>query len=267
MQTASFQKQIILAFRRRPELTDGVHLVEGYFDLKVNTAKGRNHFEDNTFEEVIKAFSALAQDVPDAELFMMRLEQKPKPIAMHLDEQQATMLRENVEAFLRTISPPPQRVVIRKTDNIAVSATSAVFKAGHEALADAFGDEIYIRTRKWWKDERSSTPVWRGEIESVFDGRWKECHTIVGINEDGKTISCPGDIYDCAISLATTFKKVNDNWAKVNVVQLLAIGEKREQKRYFLPRAWNTSGPWITHGDLKKKYLEFLKEAAQAELQ
>jgi hypothetical protein len=38
---------------------------------------------------------------------------------------------------------------------------------------------------------------------------------------------------------------------------------EKQKTRYFLPRAWNTSGPWISHDDLKKLYENYLKEKAE----
>ena len=56
--------------------------------------------------------------------------------------------------------------------------------------------------------------------------------------------------------LAPLSKTENPRWAVVRVETLL----DKKYERYFLPRAWNTSGPWITHEDLQKKHEQYIKE-------
>jgi hypothetical protein len=48
-------------------------------------------------------------------------------------------------------------------------------------------------------------------------------------------------------------------WVRFSVHDLLELNKER----YYLPRVWNTSGPWISHEDLQKKYREYLKEREQ----
>lgn len=225
MQT-EFNQKIILAFQRQADLQNNEHLLTGHIDIVLEKSKQRIGFEDFSFARAVRRFAGIAIEHPEAALFMMRLEQKPKPVAMHLNEAQSKALREDTEAFIQELSPPPQRVVIRKTSTVSVG-DAVTFKAGADVLADAFGDEVYIRRR--------------GEMyESPITGRWVSA----------------GEIGAWTLS-------VNESWASVPTHLLLA--EKKD--RYFLPRAWNTSGPWISHADLEKKYFEYLKEKACTETQ
>jgi hypothetical protein len=122
-------------------------------------------------------------------------------------------------AAIQELSPPPRRVIVRSP--VAVSATATVqpvFRAGADTLADAFGEEVYLKVRD-------------GRFEDPATGRW--------------------------VPLGFEQKLVGE-WVRVAITDLLGL----PADRFFLPRRWNVSGPWITRAALLEKYEEYMKEIA-----
>lgn len=94
-------------------------------------------------------------------------------------------------------------------------------RAGYDALAETIGERVYARYR-------------RGQVESPITGRWEPIAGWLGTN---------GSIE-------------GERWFGISTQALLGLDEPR----YYLPREWNESGPWISHGSLKRKYETFLRE-------
>lgn len=93
---------------------------------------------------------------------------------------------------------------------------------GHDTLADAFGDKVYIRRKS-------------ENIESPFTGRW--------VTPEKAELSVEAH---------------NDKWVSVEMEKLL----KYRVQKYFIPRKWNPDSPWISYELLREKYDNYLKEKA-----
>lgn len=136
-------------------------------------------------------------------------------------------LREDPVEAIRQLSPPPVVVDVREK----VPPPSSL-RVGHDAVADAFGDEVYCRAR--------------GEqIECPVCGSWNE--VIEG------SLHCSS----CRVCLHAT--PAGPDWWTVPTIELLCT-KTFQGRRYFIPRAWNKTPPWISFHDLNEKYNQYLKE-------
>ena len=135
------------------------------------------------------------------------------------------MLRTYPHRYIEALSPEPRRIVLRVDDKVSMG--SAVMTS-IRAGVDTFADAFGDRLYFRYKG---------GKVESPLTGRW--------IEEDGQ-------LFDC---------EEHERWLSLSTDQLLHT----QRERYFIPRAWNTSGPWITHEDLQKKYDKYIEEKENAD--
>ena len=232
---------LLLAYQRRAELENDEHLLDGYLcvvDADANVKLDKKELIGVNFAQAMSRFSEWAKQLPEARLFMLRTEQKPVPIAVELDEVQCKCLREDPVAFIKALSPP-HRVVVRVSDEVHPGdvVRQSPIRAAHDTLADAFGDYVYFRRKG-------------GKAESPFTGRWQD----VVWGDSFHMLDGFGVVYEIESS--------GIDWMKISMANLLSLpkGKKPEETRYYLPRVWNTSGPWISHEDLRRKYEQFNKE-------
>jgi hypothetical protein len=159
-----------------------------------------------------------------------RTERAGIPIYVLTDEE-LDELRENPKAFAEKRSPEAIRVVVR---DATVPSKKFVVRAGYDTLADAFGDDVYIRRVE-------------DKVECPCCGRWAAATTT--------SLLC-----SCMQVTSLPLSQCLDRWAVAPLEHLLI--QRRE--RYYLPRAWNTSGPWISHKDLTQKLLDYRNEKENA---
>lgn len=123
------------------------------------------------------------------------------------------------------------RVVVR--DSQPAERVKVELRTGYDTLAEAFGENVYVRFR----DD--------GYIECPCCGRWKARlegdHVIV--------CECNERVYNVDHV---------GSWVEICTENLLALVHV---PRFYLPRAWNISGPWVTHADLSRKFDVFNKES------
>ena len=238
--------KLILAYKRRPELVDDTHLFDGY--LQEN--KLRLKLEGKTFAELIFELSnrllGLVLTSHD-EVAMIRLEQ---PTVVHpLNDDEVEMIRNHPSKYIEALSPPPRRIVLKVSDQVSVDASMTVgIRSGIDTLVDAFGNYVYIKLRVG------------GSTECPACGRWKAM-TMVGSNGFGET-RCYGDDGCGFFAPSKCLPLEWGGWAGIKVEILLGIDAI---KRFYLPRIWNTSGPWITYEDLREKYDKYIKEKENAD--
>jgi hypothetical protein len=168
---------------------------------------------------------------PKAEVYFQRTD-RPGLASVKLSTSEVDELRRNPTDFAEKLTIAPIFLDLR--DKLKVTATATVnVRVGYSTLADAFGDRIYLR-------------LVYGRFESPIDGRWVESipglmcdvpHTISSSN--GATVSAP-------------------DWVSVATEHLLSLAKDR----YYLPRAWNIPGPWVTHEKLSLIYNQYKKEKA-----
>jgi hypothetical protein len=221
-------ERILLAFRRHPELVDDEHLHDGYISIEAGGCiVEKTDYENVPFKRLINRLASAARTRPHAGVFMMLLDRKPEPLAIELRPDFAKMLREDPVRLLDFLSPAPVRVSLRSEipvrDNVVVRP--APLRTGYDTLAENFGDAVYCKRDK-------------NKIESPLDGRWADVGEFV-----------------CKTGLSA---EMCGRWWAIQTMEL--IDSQWEHQRFYLPREWNTSGPWIHHADLKAMYVMYVKE-------
>lgn len=222
---------LVLTYWRRHELEGDEHL----FDANVGNPDGEVRFEGLSFEGVILKFSEFAnlEQHAKSSLYIARGE-VAVPGAL-LSESEADTLRKDPVAFARALSFPASRVVLRFGEDTG-SATPPI-KAGYDSLADTFGDHVYLRVR--------ATPL--PVIECPLCGRWK-AHLV----KDLFLCGCMPPLFGFHGETLP-----NTKWFMIETRVLLYA---TFAERFYLPRAWNPSGAWVSYEDLKAKYEAFTKE-------
>lgn len=239
--------RLLLAWRRKNELVRDQHPLEGYIALQKGEQSTKLwEFDGKDYQWMILQLSKTASNHPDAGLFMLRLEQ-PNALAIELSEKDANLLRTDPLRYIAATNFS-QRTV-RLGDAVSVKDRTKVslrpLRAGSDVLAEAFGEELYLRMRRG------------GSTECPFCGRWLARTGTDGV--DDSLFRCR----NCNIAIAgvRAVPTKSGGWVALRTEQLLMFGEGREGcERYYLPREWNTNGPWISHADLKQKYEQYSKE-------
>lgn len=184
-----------------------------------------------SYREMIGLLAVEANKYPDATIRFIRVHQGNQPIVVELSSADAKLLREKAEVFTDATSFVSRSVAGAKRSEVPQLRP---LRAGHDTLADAFGEKLYCSTRD-------------NSVECPVCGRWHR-------------ISAQKITVGCVTGLLLSYE-MRDNWAVASIEELLAT----QRTRYFLPRAWNTSGPWVSHENLQKKYDEYLKEKSCTE--
>lgn len=250
-------RDLILAMKREEHLDEkGRHCFTGYLDTVCEDTKDNIRYdfpEPLTYRQAMDYLIVGARAHVDARLFLLRLEQKPLPVALQFDKATACLLREDPVAFLRMMDPTmgrPQKLDIstsvKKEHSVAIKPNP--LPAGYDTLADAFGDDVYCRVRRG------------GSTECPLCGRWGKWTKIDVGGMYADRLICDGcEVEFKGVGIPTS----QGGWFKVPIVQLFSCAEALGVDRFFLPRAWNKDGPWISAEALRTKYDEFVKEREQ----
>lgn len=239
--------KIVLAYERRPELVDDIHLFDGY--LMDGAIKYR--LNGKTFAELIFAVSEIMKGHSHNELFIIRLEQ---PSVEHpISEEDTELIRTRPQQYIEAVSLPPQRIVLRMKDVVEVrDEMKTNVRAGIDTLVESFGENIYSRMHRG------------GATECPRCGRWKASSMkgVAGYESNIIITRCSScDFF--AVSPAW-FLTSDGGWVAFYVGDLLRL-EATKTPRFFFPRAWNTSGPWITREDLQNRYDKYVEEKENAD--
>jgi hypothetical protein len=237
--------KLILAYKRRKALVDDTHLFDGY--LQEDSV--RLKLEGKTFAELIFKLSERLRGLvltPHDEVAMIRLEQ---PSVVHaMDDNQVEMIRTHPHKYIEAMSPPPRRIVLKVSDRVPVGEVVATsIRAGIETLIDAFGELVYAKMKVG------------GGTECPVCGRWKAA---TYKQEETFTTRCTS--CDFVGVPPSHFITSDGGWVAFYVEDLLSVDAEKRPK-FFLPRLWNTSGPWITREDLQARYDKYLEEKENAD--
>ncbi len=258
-------ERILCAWKRNHELDENnEHMNTGYISTEVDgTVILKEDFTDMPYHQMITRLSKRARNRPKADVHFMRLDQKPQPVAMQMNPAMLNVLKEDPVRYIRatSFSPidlRPESKKVRSESRVKVTDSVSLklrpLRAGVDTLADAFGDEVAVRVR--FGDGGAF------DAECPGCGRWAgfgmkaETGTYLIRCENGCSNPKAHGTWVPVEALAPLSRKENPRWAKVKVETLLS----KKYKRYFLPRTWNTSGPWISHEDLQKKHEHYIKE-------
>lgn len=187
-------------------------------------------FEDSDFAPMLYKFAKALQDYPDANAVIQRTD-RPGLVPYNLDGQTANLFRTDPVAAITSMSQPygsPSGAVARvKKENVS---TSSALRVGYDALADSFGDQVFVR----------------------YDGTRVECPCCGIWNPFSAEYTCRNP--KCSVRLE--FSEVSGKWAGFNTADVLAT----QSKRFYFPRAWNGYQPWVSWEALNEKYEQFNKE-------
>lgn len=203
------------------------------------TADGyKLNFAGADFSSVLSLASEALRQLPGARLIMRR-EEAPYPMA--LPENIEEMLRVNLPGAIEALSPAPQRVIVGRPRK-ANPDLIGTLRYGHDTLADALGDEVYLRAR--------SSVDKALQAEDPATGRWVH----LALTDDGSLL--------CGkLPLQPKVHTSENRWVVARTDDVLAL----RLKRYYLPRSWNPSHGWIVHESLLDMYEVYRKEKSDVQ--
>jgi len=247
-------KRIVLNYRRNDTTYYGT-LSVSHDDGHTSVAS----FNDKTIAQMIREVHLALKANPHYTVVFSRGE------ARHfreyiVEESLRDLIREDPVAAIRELSPTPAVMYLRTRQKMAaqdlrkvdtlnspepstVPAGSGLIRTGYDTIAEAFGEEIYIRKRE-------------GLVECPSCGRWQG--TIRHYSPISVDMYCP-----CQFLLPGKIierEGKTRGWFIVRTQALLSSC----QERYFLPREWNPSEAWIKHEDLLKMFESYMKEKMEA---
>jgi len=194
-------------------------------------------FTQMSFADMMGLTSNALCAAPSHRLIIKRVE---APYPMTLPEGFENLLRTDLRKAIETLYVGPQTVVIGAPRRLR--KTRAVgLRVGHDTLADAIGDEVYLRVSTDWK------------IEDPLTGRWVPTS---GFLDDHSQHKFGG------LTLLPLKRGLQKLWTSVWTEDILGLNAAR----YYLPRGWNLNADgWITHNGLKSLYEQFKKEKANVQ--
>lgn len=173
----------------------------------------------------------------DAGLCIKRTERE-NLFPIQLEPRLLELLRKDPQEYIRVNSLPDRVVDLsgsNRTSKLAAKyEVPRGLRAGHDSLAAALGDCVYLRQKG-------------ANVESPETGRWvptaclSECLNIATVEV------VPPPIHGGL------------GWVIVSTQSLLDSGISM----LYLPREWNRHGGWITRSELRKLYEQFVKDRAQ----
>ena len=226
---------ISVRYKRVGELYSGEQSVNGHVvDM----------FEDVTFAQQIRLLHLLLTKHPDAVVEMQRTD-RAGLMPIYLDETMVQLIRDDPAKYIQAHTIPHRTVDLRqkseRTSKLAEKyevPKATTIRAGHDTLKDSFGDVVYLN----WRNDR---------VEDPATGRWRPWHEVA---EDlGLTR------IETFVSSAST-AGMRAGWMTVSTSELLT---NNSLSGFYLPRAWNEGGPWISRAALIEKYNKYLKEREQ----
>lgn len=201
-------------------------------------------FEELEFKKMLALFAEKLREFRGTEAVWQRTD-RPGLVPYTLDAAVTTLFREDPVAAIASMCPPsrsPSSTVsyvreeraVREGQRISVSV-----RAGYDALADSFGDQVASRSRR-----RSDGLA---SVECPCCGIWSLVQ-----NGASNCINTRCRAFDKALAIHSP----NAKWSFYQTADLLETGAPR----FYLPRAWNNGCSWVSWETLSQKYNEFQKE-------
>lgn len=208
---------VLVVYKRETKTSDT-------FEGSIEGVGARATFLGYTFNQILEHTGEVLRNSPGHRLVMKR-EEAPYP--MLLPEDIEDKLRNDLPAAIEALTVGPQRIVVGKPKALVQRG----LRHGHDTLADALGDELYLRLQV----RRDGS--W---VEDPVSGRWKPL-TVDRL---------------CGVLPVETVSPYRGAWCTVKTAKLLELAVPR----FYLPRGWNESRGWITHDSLAALYAQYLKE-------
>lgn len=235
------------------------HAYDGRIILMENSREAElDNFEQFSFARMMARLSKQANLWPEAAIHMLRTEREDlQPVV--LDASTCRKLREDPAEVIRSMTVTMDavpRIEKQFKDSIAVKDSVKLrLRAGHDTLADAFGDFVYMRLRPHETDGMQG--------ECPFTGKWMG----FGAHADNpeqlllKTGRQTAHADWIPVELVGGSKTENPKWIRVKTAELLehALAGKLPE-RFFIPRKWNKTSPWIDREELRQMYEKYMEE-------
>ncbi len=190
-------------------------------------------FSSTSFAKMMTYFSDALRAHEDAGAVIERND-RPGIKSMPLGPEFTELLRNDPVAAIRSMTV--EAICVQESN----PPRQAVLRVGHDSMADAFGDKLYIRRR------------FSVQVECPGCGRW--------VRVFDNILECIRCIKDNK-PVRLTVELLNDvNWACTPTKEVLAL----KHDKFFFPRAWNNGRVWVKREDLKSRYEQFVKEKEEA---
>jgi len=225
--------------RRRLKNDDGEYGFDGKVVLKYEEEDAhREPFINWSFKKIVARMHEFVNEYDCVVKVIMQRTERDDVLPMELSSSMLHVLNTDPLGALRVMMHNPEQSMQSRYSNFMKQKNASISKAAEE-----FGEDIFIRIRS-------------GTVQDPETGEWKklaygERHGWRIDRGDRK----PNDwlrinLIDDAPEGATFAERVAfTQWATVNVWSLLS----QVFEKYYLPRGWNTEGPWIGHEELKKR--------------
>lgn len=153
---------------------------------------------------------------------IVRLERVESPGKfIQLSDDETEQLRTNTQEAIEAMTVPDRTLQFKEMPKVE-STMKMRLNIGHDTLADAFGDRIYIRFHL-------------GKVECLETGRYIPIDETRGLKHWGG------------------MEEHENRWVSVPTAALLAS----DLDRFFIPRRWNVKGPWISKDDLRDRFEKY----------
>lgn len=164
-----------------------------------------------------------------------------------LDAKTVTLFRTDPVAAIAAFGFPTQSVsnTVARVQRDRAPRVQPSIRAGHDTLADAFGDQLYFKVRKH-------------ELECPGCGYW-------GMFASPSLLAAPERAGECFKTAFVCPKKCGgrflvtclETWGYVDTKYLL---ERTKLDAFYFPRAWNEGKPWVSRESLQQKYNAYSTE-------
>jgi hypothetical protein len=166
-----------------------------------------------------------------------------------LDEQTVLLLRDDPVAAIQamTVRMPTPAEVLDNIKKASTPLTVPALPAGIATLADGFGEYVYLRVRENTLECPGCGFYGIFALPGLFAQRQKDEPMRVMFTCSKK----------CRIRIVAMCEA---EWAYVRTEDLV----KSALDKFYLPRAWNTSGVWATREELNTRLTQFRKDRETA---
>lgn len=219
--------EIRLSYGRVGELYDGNIWVQVY---PTRGFLSRLEFERYSFPRMMSKLAEIIREYEEVTVNLSRTEVNGS--TYKLDAETVDMLRTDPAAAISHMMPDHRVVMIRNEMKPNTSPPSGLLRAGHDTIADAFGDSTYCTINQ------------EGKVECPGCGRWSPVST--------RWLTCANKSCGLRVPGVMTGK----TWFVISTEALL----QTNLSRYYLPRSWNPQHGWISQADLKSMFDTFQKE-------